>query len=344
MLISHNKPHFGPETAKAAQAVMESGFLGCGEKTKQLEKKWCEITGAESACCVSSGTSALRLALKAVKATCAEVVIPGYACNSLANSVKVNDSVPVLADIKPDLTLDINSVLDHVTERTKAIIATHTFGAQSDIPSGLLNKRFKDIPTIEDMTHGIFKQKATLAVSSFSPTKLIGSASGGIVSGSKELTERVRDYRDYSDKPISTKQNDLPNDLAASIALEQLERLDEIYERRLELAVCYDALLCELEEKIGYLWDLPEAEPITEYYRYVIRLKHHLAHDISLAMQEKGVEALQPVFDPRLYQEWPRDLPVSDDSFRHILSLPFFEGITQEEQETVVSILGECLK
>jgi dTDP-4-amino-4,6-dideoxygalactose transaminase len=336
-MIAHNKPTF-PTTA--AKEVLESGYLAAGPKCEALEVEWCRITGAESAVAVSNGTSALRLALRALNASLGDVLIPAYSCNALINSVKTVNSQVTLTDIRPDdLTIDMQSVLDKLTNYTKTIIVTHTFGAHSQIPTNLLIPNLKrTIPVVEDMSHGVFRQQADLAVASFGPTKLIGSCSGGIVSGPRELIDRIKDLRDYSDKAPSTKQNDMPNDLAAAIALEQLKRLDEIREKRRKAAIKYDTLLESMFGKVL----CPGRKPFV--YRYVVNLGGYLAADISKAMKAKGIHAEQPIFDPRPFIKWPSDLPNTDKAFDNVLSLPFYESITQEEQEEVVKILEECLK
>lgn len=299
----------------------------------ELENEWTKITQSDSAAAVSSGTSALRLALQALEVGSGdEVIIPGYACTSLHSAVLSVGATPVLADIKPDLTIDWADISRRFTDKTKAIIVIHLFGAKAEVVNAYVNMKFNSISVIEDFSHGIFTQRGTLGIASHGPTKLIASCSGGIVSGNKELIDKVRDLRSYVDKPVSTKMNDLPNDLSASIALEQLERLDEIKRIRNIKAANYTKLL--LLPPRNNEWN----------YRYTIQLENHLAGDISTAMKAKGVFAESPVYDYRLHTDWPRDLPVTDDSFRSILSLPFHENITQEEQEQVISVLGECLK
>jgi len=274
--------------------------------------------------------------------------MPAYSCVSLANAVLSCQAKPILADINRNLTIDINSVIDKITNRTKAIIVVHTFGSHSDIPSGLMTTNLRrTIPVIEDMAHGVFRQQAKIAVSSFAPTKLIGSIGGGIVSGSKYYMDKIKDLRCCEDKAPSIKQNDLPNDVMSAVAVEQLKRLDEILLKRNEAADNYDVFD-----------DLPaEIVPVCYgQYRFTIRLKNHLAADISKAMQEKGIYCEQPVWDyryapdndlmavdPNYINHW-EDLPNTDEAFDKILSIPFWETITPEEQETVVRVLGECLK
>lgn len=335
--IPHNSPNIS-HTAQSAYDVIKSGNVSAGEKTLELERLWMHTTSSQAAAATSSGTSALTLALQALNVGEGdEVVISAYQCNSAVNAILSIGAVPVLADIWLDsLTINPASVNSKITDKTKAIIATHLFGTKSDIGDLAFG-----LPVIEDFSHGIFLQVGVLGISSFGPTKLIGSCGGGIVSGSAELIAKVKDLRTGEDKSPSTKLNDLPNDVMSVIALEQLKRLDEIKRIRLGLALRYDALLLELEKVFRRSWQFREASLDSQYYRYTIKLKNHLAPDIVQAMQDRGIQCEMPVFYYR--RNWS-DLPNTAEAFRTIVSLPFHENITPEEQNKVVQTLAEVLK
>jgi len=219
-VIAHSKPFIGKEEAQAAYDVIMSGQLAAGNKVKSVEKEWSKLTSSQDSAMVSSGLAALRLALLALDVMPGEeVIIPAYSCIALHNAILNISAVPILTDIKDDLTIDPKSVKEKITSKTKAIIAVHTFGARADIEE--LEKL--EIPIIEDMAHGVFKLKSALGISSFYPTKLIASTSGGIACGSKALIDRVRFLRDYADKrPSQISLNDMPSDVSASIVLEFL--------------------------------------------------------------------------------------------------------------------------
>ena len=360
MNIPHNRPYIGKQEAQAAYDVILSGQLAAGDKCKAVEAKWANLVQVESACMVSSGLSALRLALRALEIKTnetdvdshdffrpPEVIVPAYSCSAIMNSVLSVDAEYVLADIKDDLTLDVVDATNKINSNVNAIIAIHLFGAKADIPYTLdLQKDgekitgYRPIPIIEDMAHGIFKQTADLAISSFYPTKLIQSCGGGIVSGSKQLVDRVRDLREYGNKEPSLRQNDLPNDVMASMVLVQLDRLEEIQNKRYRAADYYDREIIDWahDGKIE-ITSLCHPHPP---YRYAIRVPN--AKEVAKRMQEKGVIAHnQVVWDYRSQVDWPKDLPGCDKAWDTVLSLPFFPSITVEEQEKVVEVLGECL-
>jgi len=197
--VKHNKVEFSTLEALAAARVIKSGQIIAGPKVKELERLWACTVKSEDAAMVSSGLSALKLALIALGVSDGdEVIVPGYSCSALQISALSIGAKPILADIKDDLTLDPKDVGKRITDKTKAIIAVHTFGAYCDIKS--LQKL--GVSIVEDMAHGVFLMNGTLCISSFWPTKLIGSTGGGIVAGDKRLVKKVKKYRYYGDQKI----------------------------------------------------------------------------------------------------------------------------------------------
>ncbi len=339
-MIPHNSPSWGEAEAKAAYDVVLSGRLAAGERVLAVEQEWARLTRSEDAAMVSSGVSALRLALIALGIGPGdEVIIPAYSCVALHNSVLSVGAKYVLADIYPDsLTIDWSSVVEKITDRTKAVIAVHLFGAKAKLPN-------IGVPVVEDMAHGIFEQQGGLAISSFSPTKLIGSCYGGIVSGKKSLIDKVRDWRDYGDKPPSLRQNDLPNEISAAIALQQLKNIQETQALRTGPAIDCDHIIQEWAVSVELCQrDNPWS------YRYAVKVNN--AARVSEAMKAKGICAEQPVWDYRKRLPWnnqvvPDDwahLPNTNIAFDQVLSLPIYAGITFAEQEQVVKVLGEVLR
>ncbi len=341
-MIPHNKCSWGVDAAQAAYDIVLSGHLAAGERVLTVEKEWAMLTRSEDAAMVSSGVSALRLALITLGVGPGdEVIIPAYSCVALHNAVLSVGAKYILADIKADdLTICADSVHKKTSNSTKAIIDVHLFGARADIEA---LKQF-DVPVIEDMAHGIFEQQGDLAISSFGPTKLIGSCYGGIVSGKKELIDKVKDWRGYGDQEPSPRRNDLPKEIAAAIALEQLKNIQEPQVLRTGPALDYDHMIKEWAIPVELLqrdnpWN----------YLYFARLIDHNAAEISEAMKAKGVCSEMPVWDYRdSYKLWPgrkqfEQLPNTNTAFDQVLSLPLYKGITFAEQELVVKTLGEVL-
>lgn len=347
-LVPHSRPSLGKAELGAVQEVLASGQIAQGSRVRALERQWAQATGRAGAVAVSSGTSALRLALVALGVNAGdEVVVPAYSCVALLNAVLAVGAAPLLADVEADSwVLSPEDVKRLLTPRTKAIIAVHLFG----YPAKIHELCRLGLPVIENCAHGIggkagnaaFGRSGTVNVSSFYATKMTAAGEGGIVAGDDEdLLARIRQARDYADQsPNGLHLNDKMTDVEAAIAAVQLDRLHELLAKRAEHAARYTDLLRSLAnsgalrlpaECVGRIW-----------YRYVVRLQGRRAEDAVSAMAAYGIRAEQPVWDLRQSTKWER-LPNSDQAFASALSLPLYPDLSEEQQSLVCRALKKVL-
>lgn len=327
MVIPHSRSYIGKREADAVHAIIMSRQLAHGKKARDLELEWASLTRSQDAAMVSSGLSALRLALMALEVgPHDEVVIPALSCVALHNAVLSLGAIPILVDVGADLCLDPNAVYKNTTSSTAAIIAVHLFGTWCDIDS--IDER---APVIEDMTHGFFGLGRDVGIASFYPTKNVSGGGGGIVCGDAGLVDIVKDLREYGDKnPSPYRMNDLGNDIHAAIVLEQLKRIEKIEELRAGIGDCYEELLNG------------DYKFLKTPMRFLVWVEDAAA--ISEAMKGQGVFAEQPVWDYRHTVDWPDNLPNTDAAFDHWLSLPLYADMTIAEQEQVVEVLDKVMR
>ena len=101
---------------------------------RQFERAFADKFGAEEAIFFPYGRSAQWAFFKAIGLNNAEVIMPAYTCSVVAHAVTLSGNQPVFIDIKdPDFNMNLDLVSDRITESTRAIIATHTFGYPQDI-------------------------------------------------------------------------------------------------------------------------------------------------------------------------------------------------------------------
>jgi dTDP-4-amino-4,6-dideoxygalactose transaminase len=207
-----------------------------------------------------------------------------------------------------------------------------------------------DIPIIEDCAHafGITLNGKPLggrthaAILSFYATKLIGAGEGGaILTNSEELAQFVRSWRDYSDQPPDgTRLNDKMTDLEATLALCQLDRLQDMIVARQELAKRYHDLLAR-EATCTNMFRLPDISRSRIWYRYAVEMRNAPARAVVDHLDRYGIHAAEPVTDWR--PSGSPECPEASSAYRHVVSLPLYPTLTPEEQDRVVhAFLAFC--
>ncbi len=269
----------GPEEARAAQSVLESGvlskFLGAwhadfygGPTVLALEKAWADRFGSRHAISVNSNTSGLFCAMGALGILPGdEVIVCGYSMSISATAPLLYGAIPVFADLEPDcFCLDPASVAEKITPRTKAIIVVDLFGQTYDAAAlnALADKH--GIKIVEDCAqapgaknNGKFAGTlGDIGVFSLNYHKHIHSGEGGIlVTDDDDLAEKLRMIRNHAEAVVGpSNYPDLTNmlgfnfrmtEVEAAIALSQLDKLDGLLNKRWENIAYLEAGLSGIE-------------------------------------------------------------------------------------------------
>jgi perosamine synthetase len=287
-LISIAKPWLGEEEAEAARRAILSGWVTQGPEVAAFESEFATFVGAKHACAVSSGTTALHLALLAVGVRPGdEVITVSHSFIATANSIRYCGAVPVFVDIEPG-TFNMNPVgIERViSERTRAILCVHQMGMPCNLSEILKIRHKHNLPVIEDaacaigseILYGdnwekIGKPHGDVACFSFHPRKIITTGDGGMITTSKgEWDNQFRLWRHQGMSVVDTKRHEAKEvifesypvvgynyrmtDIQAAIGREQLKRLPKVIERRRALAGRYRKLLADAP-----LLRLPEEPP-----------------------------------------------------------------------------------
>lgn len=346
-MIPHSRPSLGEEEKRAVRGVLESLHIAQGPKVAEFERKFCDFTGRKYAVAVSSGTSALMLALAGLGISKGdEVIVPSFACSALLHAVDILGAKPVPSDIdSEDFNLDPQAARKKITRKTKAIIAAHSFGRAS---------RMKEIsrlgiPVVEDATQGlgssIGQKKAgafgEASVFSFYATKMITTGEGGmILTDSKRLAAIFSDLRDYDKKESHRlRTNSKMTDLEAAMGIEQLRKLPEFIRKRREIASNYRRILR----------DYPLIFPVEGegrdhvYFRFVVRVKQKAGAWIR-DLRRRGMDAKQPVFKPlhEVLGLSKNGFPETARAMKEACSLPIFPSMTAREWREAVSAMDDA--
>ena len=206
-MIPFSPPHIDQKIINEVIDCLNSGWITTGPKTRLLEKRLCEYTGAEATLCLNSATAGLEAVLRwfGVKEG-DEVILPAYTYTATANVIVHCGAIPVFVDVNDDFNISTTAIAGAITNRTKVIMPVDFGGWPCDydrINSLVLQEKviklFKPhndvqaqlgrILILSDASHAIgatYKGKKTgtltdVSVFSFHAVKNITTAEGGAV-------------------------------------------------------------------------------------------------------------------------------------------------------------------
>lgn len=142
--------------------TLRKGRLSYGHYTASFEREFAHGHERKYAVFCNSGTSALQVALQALKETHGwadsdEVLVPAMTFIASSNVVFHNRLQPVFVDIEPDFFgIDPAQIERHITARTRAIMPVHMFGQAADMDPVRTIAREHRLRIIEDSCEAMF--------------------------------------------------------------------------------------------------------------------------------------------------------------------------------------------
>lgn len=336
-MIAHNKPTLGYQEQQAAYKVLDSGHVAQGKEVEGFEKEFCDFMELpeKHAVALSSGTSALFMALWSLEARDKSIGMPVYVCSSLRNAVAMSNAKEVLIDNAKDSP---NICLNELQKSNSDIaIIPHMFGLPNEI------KNIKNIDLIEDCAQSlgalIGRKKTGLigkaGIFSFYATKLItsGGQGGMFVSEDKNLVDKVRDYREFDcRRDQKVRFNFQMTDIQASIGRVQLKKLPRFLERRKEIFEIYkESGLNLIENK--------KNTPV--YYRAVIRVNSPLK--VKDKLEKQGIKTIVPIEDWELLGNGA-NYRNSYNLTQTTLSLPIYPSLSNKDVFHIINQLNKIIK
>lgn len=163
----------GPTERKYLKRVIDSNRISHGPFSRRFEAAWAKEHGCRFAVFCNSGTSALHIAVAALKEKHGwkdgdEVLVPAVTFVATSNVVLHNNLTPVFVDVDP-LTYDIDPELieARITKRTRAIIPVHLLGLPCDMDAIMRLARKHRLRVIEDSCETVFARYKGRPVGSF---------------------------------------------------------------------------------------------------------------------------------------------------------------------------------
>lgn len=295
--------------------AVKSGWVSSlGHYITEFEKKFAEYIGVKYALTTSNGTTALHLALVTLKIKEGdEVIVPDLTFVATANAVAYTRAKPIMVDVEPDTwCINPNCIKKAISKKTKAIIPVHLYGHPADMDE--INKVAKEygLYVIEDAAeaHGAeYKDKKVgslgdVGVFSFYGNKIITTGEGGMITTNDEkLYQRAKFLRDHAMNPEKRYwhpeigYNYRMTNLQAALGLAQLERIDELIEKKRQILGWYKEFLGDLE---GIRLNPEKEWAKNVFWMVCIVLEKELGisrDELMAKLKEKGIDT-RPFFYP----------------------------------------------
>jgi perosamine synthetase len=264
--IPVSEPLLGDNVMGLVRECVETNWVSSeGRFIPEFERKWAQYCGAAHGVAVSNGTTALQVAMKALKLESgSEVIMPSYTIISCAIAVLEADCVPVLVDADPDTwCMNLDQVEAAITPRTRALMPVHMFGHPVDMRRLMKIAARHDLRVIEDAAeaHGAEVEGrrvgsfGDMTCFSFYANKIVTTGEGGMVLANGDIyAERLRSLRNLAFKPgrrfyhTEIGHNYRLTNLQAAIGVAQVDRIEDHITRKRAMAKAYRERFSDLPQ------------------------------------------------------------------------------------------------
>ena len=380
-MIPYGKQTIDEEDKKAVLETLNSGFLTCGPKVDEFEKRFSEYIGCKYAVAVSNGTAALDLGVASLKLKKgSEVIVTPFTFVASSNCILYNGLTPVFCDINPKtLNIDVKKIEEKITKKTKAILYVDFAGRPCDY------EKLKEIADkhklylIEDASHAVGSEVegkkvgslADITTFSFHPVKTMTSGEGGMITTNDErLADELKLLRNHGinkkkapkDKKygedafyeydvLALGKNYRLTDINCSLGISQLKKLDSFIEIRQRIVDKYNESLKNLKGLSLPIANVDLKNKFSWHIYYVLLDENINKNKFLNIMKSKniGVHSFYiPIYNftyyKSLFGEQKENFPVAEDIFRRIVVLPLYSLLKNEEVDYIIKSVKETLE
>lgn len=374
-MIPYGRQDVTPDDIQAVVDVLQSDWLTTGPAVDGLEQRLQEMIGGTPVVAVTSGTAALHVAYAAAGIGPGDEIItpPITFIATQATAVALGATV-VFADVSPDTAnIDPEAVEAAIGPRTKAIVAVDYAGHPADLDALSRIAQKHGLLLIEDAAHSLgstYKGRqvgsvADITTFSFYPTKNITTAEGGAVA--------VRDSARFERARLFARQGIIRDparlvakdegpwhqevhhfglnyrlpDILAVLGESQIQRLTEFKVKRQQIKSTYDQCL---QDKADFVLPTQRDDVDPVWHLYPLRVPTAKRRRVFESLREAGI-GVQVNYLPAYWHPVFRDLgysrglcPNAEEFYLREISLPIYSGLSDREQEYVVSSLLNAIE
>lgn len=352
-----NKTYFmkQEEYEKKALDILRNGWYVLGNEVKEFEKEFADYIGTKYSIGLDNGLNALVIAFRELGIKVGdEVIVQANTYIASVMGITMNGATPVFVEPDEYFNIDAEKIEAVITEKTKAICVVHLYGQASNMDKIMEIAKKYNLYIVEDcaQSHGAdFNGKRTgtfgIGCFSFYPSKNLGcfGDGGAITTNDEKLDRDFRVLRNYGSEKRYYNEvvgyNSRLDELQAGLLRVKLSHLNELTEEREKIAERY---LSEIKNpKI----ELPKVREgaTSVWHLFVVKTEERDRLQKYLEENEIGTVIHYPI-PPHLSKAYEYlgykvgDFPITERYAETVLSLPLYNGMTDDEQSYVIEVIN----
>lgn len=342
---------------QGCKEILETSFLAESKYTKQFEQSFAQFVSCQHAVCVTSGTAALEIALKAIGVEGHEVIMPSNTFFATAVAVRNAGGIVKLTDMEEEtFSICPEDLKKQITPNTKAVILVHV--------GGIISSRIKEIVEIckenniiliEDAAHAHGSRRneyiagaiGDLACFSFFPTKVMTTGEGGMITTNNDtLLDLCLSLKNFGRKNdnISICVNDFGNNFKVSeftslMGVLEMGRVHNRIAKRQQLNKLYF-------DRLAHYKVFCDETIVNSCYKTIVKTPE--AIDYRSFCSKKEVSLTGEVYKIPVHEQplWankfnPKDFPVTNHFSKHHICPPLYPELSEEQVLHVCNVLEE---
>ncbi|WP_407535975.1 DegT/DnrJ/EryC1/StrS family aminotransferase [Cetobacterium somerae] len=353
-----NKTYFmkQEEYEKKALDVLRNGWYVLGNEVKEFEKEFADYIGTNYSIGLDNGLNALVIAFRELGIKEGdEVIVQANTYIASVMGITMNGATPVFVEPDEYFNIDAEKIEAAITEKTKAICVVHLYGQASNMDKIMGIAKKYNLYIVEDcaQSHGAnFNGKRTgtfgIGCFSFYPSKNLGcfGDGGAITTNDEKLDRDFRVLRNYGSEKRYYNEvvgyNSRLDELQAGLLRVKLSHLNELTEEREKIANRY------LSEIKNLKIELPKVRKGATSVWHLFVVKTDERDKLQKYLESNGIgTVIHYPIPPHLSKAYEYlgykagDFPITERYAETVLSLPLYNGMTEEEQNYVIEIINQ---
>lgn len=344
------------EFENKALEVLRSGWYVLGNEVKSFEEEFANYVGAKHCVGLASGLDALWMAFRILGIGVGdEVIVQANTYIASVMGITMNGATPVFVEPDEFYNIDASKIEEKITDKTKAVLVVHLYGQTCQMDKIVDICKKHNLRLVEDcaQSHGseyngqISGTFGDIGCFSFYPSKNLGAFgdAGAIVTNDENIAQDFRVYRNYgSEKRYYNKvvgANSRLDELQAGLLRVRLKYMKELTDEKRTIAQRYTKEITNSKFKLPVIRE----NATSVWHQYVINCEERDALIEYLDSKDIGTIIHYPI-PPHLSEAYQYlghkegDYPITEKYAKTVLSIPMYNGMTQEEQTRVIEALN----